>query len=48
MDDPQPIPYAFIVGMRARSMPDLYSQVVRAYAAVLQPLQPRLRLRLQS
>jgi hypothetical protein len=46
-DDPQPIPYAFIVGVRARSMPDLYSQVVRAYASVLQPLQPQLRLRLQ-
>jgi len=47
-DDPQPIPYAFIVGIRARSMPDLYSQIVRAYAAVLQPLQPQLRLRLQQ
>jgi hypothetical protein len=44
--DPQPIPYAFIVGLRAAKVPDLYNQVLRAHARILQPLQPRVRLQI--
>jgi hypothetical protein len=45
---PQPIPYAFIISLRAPRIPDLYNRVVRAYANVLVPLRPRLRLQVQS
>jgi len=45
---PEPIPYAFIISLRAPSVPDLYNRVVRAYANVLVPLRPRLRIQVQS
>src|SRR5262249_20073054 len=41
---PQPIPYALIVSMRAPDVPDLYNQVVRAYAARLTPLRSKLQI----
>jgi hypothetical protein len=47
-DAPQPIPYAFIVSLRAPRIPDLYNRVVRAYSNVLVPLRPRLRIQVQS
>lgn len=42
--DPQPIPYAFVVSLKAPKVKDLYSRVVRAYANILVPLQPRTRI----
>ena len=41
---PQPIPYAFLVSIRAPRVQDLYNRVVRAYANVLVPLRPRVRI----
>ncbi|MFZ5894687.1 MAG: S8 family peptidase [Myxococcota bacterium] len=46
--DPQPIPYAFVVSLKAPKVNDLYSRVVRAYANVLVPLQPRTRIPVQA
>lgn len=41
---PQPIPYAFIVSVKAPRVQDLYNRVVRAYASILVPLRPRTRI----
>jgi hypothetical protein len=41
---PQPIPYAFVVSMRAPRVQDLYNRVVRTYAKILVPLRPQLRI----
>lgn len=38
------LPYALVVSLHAPKVTDLYDQVVRAYSAILQPLQPRVRL----
>ena len=38
------LPYALVISLRAPKVPDLYDQVVRAYAGVLVPITPRLRL----
>lgn len=46
--DPQPIPYAFVVGLKAPKVPDLYDRVVRAYANILVPLQPQTRIQLRT
>jgi hypothetical protein len=46
--DPQPIPYAFVVSLKAPKVPDLYDRVVRAYANVLVPLQPQMRIQLRT
>ncbi|MEM7481603.1 MAG: hypothetical protein AAF481_10555, partial [Acidobacteriota bacterium] len=40
----QAIPYAMVVTVKAKRVPDLYNQVVRAYRNVLVPIQPRLRI----
>jgi hypothetical protein len=45
---PQPIPYAFILSLRAPRVPDLYNRVVRTYSNVLVPLRPQLRIHIQS
>jgi hypothetical protein len=45
---PQPIPYAFLISLRAPKIPDLYNRVVRTYANVLVPLRPRLRIQVQG
>jgi hypothetical protein len=34
--------------LKAAKVPDLYNQVVRAYANVLIPVKPRLRIQVQS
>ena len=39
-----PVPYALIIGVKAPKDPDLYNQIVRAYAGVLIPITPKLRL----
>ncbi len=41
---PQPIPYAFVVGLKAPEVPDLYDRVMRAYANILVPIQPKTRI----
>lgn len=46
--NPQPIPYAFVVSVRAPRVKDLYNQVVRMTAGVLLPLQPRVRLSIRT
>jgi len=46
--DPKPIPYAFVVGLKAPKVPDLYDQVVRAYANVLVPIQPKTRIQVRT
>jgi hypothetical protein len=46
--NPQPIPYAFVVGLKAPNVGDLYDRVVRAYANILVALQPRLRIQTPS
>jgi hypothetical protein len=45
---PQPIPYAFIVGIKAPKVADLYDRVVRAYANVLVPIQPQTRIQVRT
>lgn len=44
---PQPIPYAFVVGLKAPKLPDLYDRVVRTYANVLLPIQPQTRIQVR-
>lgn len=46
--DPQPIPYAFVVSLKAPKVPDLYDRVVRAYANLLVPLQPQTRIQVRT
>lgn len=46
--DPQPIPYAFVVSLKAPKVKDLYNRVVRAYAQQLVPLRPQTRIQLRS
>jgi len=45
--DPQPIPYAFVVSLKAPKVSTLYNQVVRAYANILVPLQPQTRIHIR-
>lgn len=45
---PQPIPYAFIVGLKAPKIVDLYARVLRAHALVLLPIQPQTRIQVRS
>jgi hypothetical protein len=47
-EDPKPIPYALIVGIRAPKVLDLYDRVVRAYANILVPLKPQVRVRIRA
>ncbi|MBI2852750.1 MAG: S8 family peptidase [Chloroflexi bacterium] len=44
----RPIPYALIVTVYAPKVPNLYDCVVRTYANVLVPIQPRLRIRVTT
>ncbi len=46
--DVRPIRYAFVVSIEAPRIPDLYNRVVRAYANILVPMQPRLRIPIQA
>ena len=43
-----PVPYTLIVSIKAPKIPDLYNQIVRAYAGVLIPITPKLRLPVTS
>jgi hypothetical protein len=42
--DPKPIPYALVVSLKAPEVANLYDRVVRAYAQVLLPIRPKLRI----
>lgn len=46
--DPQPIPYAFVVSLKAPKVKDLYNRVVHAYAQQLVPLRPQTRIQLRT
>ncbi len=39
-----PIPYALIVSVKAPRVLDLYNQVVRSYAQILQPIRPKISI----
>jgi hypothetical protein len=45
---PYPIPYALVIGIYAKDVNDLYSQVLRTYRTKLSPLKPRNRIRLRA
>lgn len=45
--DPEPIPYALAVTIRARQVRDLYESTLHAYSDVLVPLEPQLDIRAQ-
>ncbi len=46
--DPQPIPFALVVTVKAPKVPDLYNQVVRAYAQTLLPIRPKIAIQLPT
>lgn len=48
MVGPQPIPYAFVVSLKAPKVKDLYNRVVRAYAQQLVPLRLQTRIQLRT
>lgn len=45
--NPQPIPYALVVSLKAPKVPDLYDQVVRTYAHQLVQLRPQTRIQVR-
>lgn len=47
-NDQQPIPYALLISIKAEDMTDLYNQVIRNYASILQPYRPQNRIQLSS
>jgi hypothetical protein len=46
--DPQPIPYALIVGISASKMTDFYARVVRTYAHQLVQLRPKIQIQVRA
>jgi hypothetical protein len=44
MQMPDPIPYAFVVSLKAPEVKDLYNRIVRAYSGILVPIRPQLRI----
>lgn len=44
----RPIPYALVVSVKAPAVTDLYDQIVRAYASILQPLRLRNQVQLRA
>lgn len=49
VDEPaQPIPYALVVSVKAPKVKDFYNRVVRTYAGILLPIQPQVRIPIQS
>lgn len=45
--DPKPIPYAFVISLRAPKVPDFYNRVVRTYQNVLVPMQTQVQVRIR-
>ena len=48
VDPEHPGTYAFVVALKAAKVPELYDQVLRAYANVLVPIQPRTRIQVRQ
>lgn len=46
--DPQPIPYALIIGVSAPDMPDFYPRVVRTFSHALVPLRPKVQIQVRA
>lgn len=46
--NPEPLPYALVVSVKAPKVPDFYDKVVRAYSNILVPLQPVVRIQVKS
>lgn len=46
-DNPQPIPYALVISIRAPKVKNLYERVVRTYMNMLIPLQPKTRIQIR-
>ena len=42
------LPYALVISVRARHTTDLYDQVVRKYATLLEPLRPTIDIPLRT
>lgn len=47
-DAGDPLPYALVVSVRAPKVPDLYNKIVRAYAKILQPIRPKVRVPIRT
>ena len=45
---PDPIPYAFVVSLKAPEVKDLYNRIVRAYTGILVPIKPQLRIAVRT
>jgi hypothetical protein len=45
--DPKPIDYALVVSLKAPKVADLYDRVVRAYANILVPIKPQIRIQIR-
>lgn len=45
--NPEAMPYAFIVSVKAHKMRDFYEKVARAYTNILIPLQPSVRIQIR-
>jgi len=46
LKSPKPMPYAFIVTVKAPKIPDFYDRMMRTYSQVLVPLQPSIRIKI--
>ncbi|MFA6954310.1 MAG: S8 family peptidase [Thermoanaerobaculia bacterium] len=46
--NPQPIPYALVVGLTAPKMKDFYARVARTYANILIPLRPKIQIQVRA
>lgn len=44
----RPIQYALLVTIHAPRLPDLYDRIIRAYAGILVPIKPRIRVRITT
>jgi hypothetical protein len=44
----RPIPYSLLITINAPKVPDLYNQIVRNYNNILIPIQPRLRVHINT
>ncbi|MBJ7983000.1 S8 family peptidase [Bacillus cereus] len=46
--EPEPIPYALVVSVKAPRVSNLYNQIARTYSHLLVPLKPQARLRINN
>lgn len=44
MKEPKPLPFTLVVSLSAPKEPDLYNRVVRTYAQILVPIQPKIQI----